>query len=143
VSPLALAELRHMMAAPTDAPDPNAPPQSEAAVQARARLRASKQGNRLWRNNVGAGHVEGGAFLRWGLANDSAQINAVVKSADLIGIRKVLITPEHVGQVIGQFWSVECKAVGWRYTGDAHELAQVNWATLVTSLGGHAEFVVS
>ena len=75
---------------------------SEAAVQSQVRLEASRKGGRLFRNNVGAGYAEDGAFIRWGLANDSAQVNKVIKSADLIGLRPVLIEQKHVGLVLGQ-----------------------------------------
>lgn len=113
---------------------------SEAAVQARVRLEASRKGCRLFRNNVGAGYSEDGSFLRWGLANDSAQVNKVMKSADLIGIRPRLITQQDVGTVIGQFLSREVKIGGWRYTGTEREVAQLNWAHLVNTLGGDAAF---
>lgn len=113
---------------------------SEAAVQNQVRLEASRKGGRLWRNNVGAGYSEDGAFIRWGLANDSAQVNKVIKSADLIGLRPVLIEQRHVGLVIGQFVSREVKAAGWRYGGTDREVAQLNWATLVNTLGGDASF---
>jgi hypothetical protein len=113
---------------------------SEAAVQSQVRLEASRKGGRLWRNNVGAGYSDDGTFMRWGLANDSARVNAIVKSADLIGLRPVLITREHVGTFIGQFVSREIKAAGWQYRGTDREVAQLNWATIVNTLGGDASF---
>lgn len=113
---------------------------SEAAVQNQVRLEASRKGGRLWRNNVGAGYSEDGSFMRWGLANDSANVNRVIKSADLIGLRPVLIAPEHVGLVLGQFVSREIKAAGWRYVGTDREVAQLNWCTLISALGGDACF---
>lgn len=116
---------------------------SEAAVQNLVRLEAIRKGGRLWRNNVGAGYTEDGSFLRWGLANDSAQVNMVVKSADLIGLRPVKIEARHVGQVIGQFVSREVKSGGWKYSGTPREVAQLNWATLVNTLGGDAAFATA
>ena len=113
---------------------------SEAATQTRVRLEASRKGGRLWRNNVGAGYAEDGSFLRWGLANDSAQVNKVIKSADLIGLRPVLIDARHVGLVIGQFVSREIKAPGWRFSGTPREVAQLNWANIINALGGDARF---
>lgn len=113
---------------------------SEAAVQAAVRIEAAEKGLKLWRNNVGALKDSRGVPVRYGLANDSAELNKVIKSGDLIGIRPVLVTPGHVGQVIGQFVSRECKRVGWSYVGDAHEEAQLAWADLILSAGGDAGF---
>jgi len=114
---------------------------SEANVQSRVRIAASKRGDRLFRNNVGAGKQEDGSFLRWGLANESKEVNLKIKSGDLIGIRRVVITPAMVGHTIGQFWSCEVKAQGWRYTGTDRERAQKAWMDMVVSLGGLASFV--
>lgn len=113
---------------------------NEAAVSVQVRLEASRLGLRLWRNNVGAGYMQDGSFLRWGLANDSAAVNAHLKSADLIGIRPVLITPQMVGTIIGRFVSREVKASNWRWRGTDREQAQLAWAELVNSLGGDAAF---
>lgn len=113
---------------------------SEAAVQAAVRLEAARAGVRLFRNNVGVLMDKDGRPVRYGLANDSKALNSQVKSGDLIGIRPVLVTQGHVGQVIGQFVSREVKRVGWHYTGGEREVAQLNWATLITSCGGDAAF---
>lgn len=113
---------------------------SEAAVQVAVRLEAARKGVALWRNNVGVLLDRRGVPVRYGLANDSSAVNANFKSADLIGIRPVLITPAHLGLTIGQFVSREVKAEGWRYTGDEREVAQLRWAELVLSLGGDAAF---
>jgi len=119
---------------------PSKPGVSEAAVQSQVRLEASRKGCRLFRNQVGAMYDATGGFVRFGLANDTHQMNLRIKSADLIGIRPVIITPAHVGTVIGQFLSRECKEGGWRYRGDKHEEAQMAWAQLITTLGGDAKF---
>jgi hypothetical protein len=112
---------------------------SEASVSQRIRIAASAAGWRLWRNNCGAGKLENGSFVRWGLANDTS--GSTVASADLIGIRPVLITQEMVGTVIGQFVSVEAKREGWKpRMADKHEQAQRRWGDLVRSLGGMALF---
>lgn len=121
-------------------PAPGAPQRSEAYAQSEVRIEASQRGCRLWRNNVGAGYGEDGSFMRWGLANDSAQVNAKIKSADLIGIRPRVIQPEDVGKLVGQFLSREMKPPGWRYTGTPREVAQLNWANLINGLGGDAGF---
>lgn len=116
----------------------------EAAIQSRVRLEAARKNWQLWRNNVGVLRREDGVPVRFGLANDSKAVNALIKSGDLIGIRPVLITPEMVGTVIGQFCSVECKREGWAYNPrDAHEAAQMRWAEIVMLNGGHAVFATS
>ena len=112
----------------------------ETDAQAQVRLLASKDGARLWRNNVGAGALQDGTFVRWGLANESSAMNKALKSADLIGLRPVLITPEHVGRVLGVFVSREVKRPGWRYSGTERETAQAAWRDLINRLGGDAEF---
>lgn len=135
----ALEDLRRRMGAVnTDAPVSDA--LSEAGVQSRVRLEASRKGLRLWRNNVGACYTDEGQFIRYGLANDSHQMNKRIKSPDLVGLKPVRIEPHHVGHVIGQFTARECKAQGWRYTGTEHEQAQLKFLELVLSLGGDAAF---
>lgn len=113
---------------------------TEAGAQVQVRLAATRTGVRLWRNNVGAGKLADGSFIRWGLANESTEMNRLLKSGDLIGIRPVLITPEHVGRTLGQFVSREVKRPGWRYTGNQRETAQQAWVDLIRRLGGDADF---
>ena len=116
---------------------------NEATAQAMCRLAASNAGWRLWRNNVGVLLDSRGVPVRYGLANESAQVNRQFKSGDLIGIKPVFITQAMVGQLIGQFVSRECKRPGWKLSmSDSHENAQLAWAALVTSLGGDASFTM-
>lgn len=114
---------------------------SEAAIQNIIRLEASKKGCRLWRNNVGATYTPDGAFIRYGLANESSGVNKQIKSADLIGIRPIKITQNMVGATLGQFLSREVKAANWRYANTEREQAQLRWAELILSFGGDACFV--
>ena len=112
---------------------------AESSVQAEIRLLASQRGWRLFRNNVGVLPDRNGRPVRFGLANDSAKLNREIASADLIGIRPVLILPEHIGRTIGVFTSIECKHPDWRPTpGDERYQAQCRWRDLVLSLGGYA-----
>ena len=117
------------------------PGADEAYAQVQVRLEASKKGHRLFRNNVGAAYLKNGTFVRFGLANDSPAVNKMLKSADLIGIKRVLITPDMVGKVIGQFLSREVKYPGWTYAGTEREKAQMNWVNMVLGLGGDAKIV--
>lgn len=114
---------------------------SEGRVQSRVRLAARDHDMRLFRNNVGALLDKRDVPVRYGLANDTPALNKRLKSGDLIGWRRLLITAEMVGSVVAQFVSLECKHAGWRYTGDEHEQAQQRWAALVALEGGHARFV--
>lgn len=111
---------------------------TEAEIQQEVRKRIAELGGAVWRNNKGAGKLENGSFVRWGLCNDSAALGARIRSADLVGIRPLLILPEHVGRTVGQFISVECKASGYRPGGTEHEIAQRRWRDLVAGLGGYA-----
>lgn len=55
----------------------------------------------LWRNNVGAVEWRPGKWLRYGLCTGSA---------DYIGLKSVVITPEMVGQRVAIFTAIEAKA---------------------------------
>lgn len=105
-------------------------PRGEAEVSVFVRLECSKRGWRVWRNNVGAGTMDDGSHVRFGLANDSKRVNEALKSSDLIGWTDR-----------GQFVSLECKAPGWRYTGTPREQAQLAWLQLVVASGGIGKFV--
>lgn len=114
---------------------------SEARQQGLVRLEAAQKDIMIWRNNVGALVDSRGVPVRYGLANDSKQMNEAIKSADLIGIRKVLITPPMIGWTIGQFVSREIKKEGWTFNPkDKHEQAQQTWANLICAYGGDGQF---
>lgn len=111
----------------------------ESDIQSALRIKASREGWRLWRNNVGAGMLDNGSFVRWGLANDSTAVNHSVKSGDLVGIRPVIITPGMVGSAIGQFASLEVKRPEWKFNpNNPRDVAQKRWMDLVNNLGGYA-----
>lgn len=136
----ALTDLDRMIREASDVTDPRpALGDSEAYATNDIRLEASQRGCRLWRNNVGAYEADG-RWIRYGLCNDSRRMNEQIKSSDLIGIRPVRITGEHIGQVIGQFVAREVKASGWRYAATARERAQLAFIALVRQLGGDAQF---
>lgn len=110
-------------------------PKSESTVQAEIRLSAVKHGIQLWRNNVGVLVDATGRPVRYGLANESKEINEKIKSGDLIGWRPLLITPDMVGKVVAQFVSVECKSQAKHARINK---AQREWAKLVKRNGGLA-----
>ena len=76
---------------------------SETGEQSRIMLAlGGTQHIRVFRNNVGLyQHPKTGNWIRYGLC---------VGSADLIGWREIVITPDMVGTKVAQFLSVECKA---------------------------------
>lgn len=138
ISPEALSDLRYIFGClPVVVPQATG---SEAAVQAQVRLEAARKGVKLWRNNVGVLKDMRGVPVRYGLANDSARLNQACKSGDLIGWRSVVVAQEMVGSLIAQFVSRECKRPGWKWSGDAHEQAQMKWLQAVVSDGGDAKF---
>lgn len=142
ISPQALYELRHILGVVSTEP-PLTPGESEAAIQNHVRLEASTKGLRMWRNNVGVLNDERGIPVRFGLCNDSKQMNQEIKSSDLIGIRPVLIKPQHVGSTIGQFVAREVKAGSWKWSGSKREKAQLKFLELIISLGGDGAFANS
>lgn len=115
---------------------------SESRQQSIVRLEAAQYGVWLTRNNVGALIDDRGIPVRYGLANETKEQNKHVKSADLIGIKPILIGPHHVGSTIGQFVSREVKHAAWKWKGDKHEQAQMNWCNFVIAKGGDAAFCV-
>lgn len=114
---------------------------SEARVQSEVRLRAREHGELLWRNNKGVLPDARGVPVRFGLANDSPEIGSRIRSADLVGLRRLVVSPAMVGMALGQFASRECKPPGWQYRGTEHEEAQLRFALIVQAQGGDARFI--
>lgn len=141
IPPEAMAQLAQMQVGAVT--PPSRPVESEAGLQSLVRLEGASKGILLFRNNVGVLLDKTGRPVRYGLANDSKAVNEVVKSADLIGIEKILITPAHVGTIIGRLVSRECKRPDWHWTGTPQEQAQLRWATLINANGGNAAIVNS
>lgn len=78
---------------------------TEAVVQSEIRAEAGRLGILLWRNNVGAMEDATGRIVRYGLGNDSPQVQRRLKSSDLDGT----VPPN------GRTLCVECKAEDWRF----------------------------
>lgn len=138
--PEAAAELRAMQAAAIVPTPAGFEGYTEKAIEQKVRAAAFAAGRVLWRNNVGALLDARGVPVRYGLMNESKAMNERNKSPDYIGIKPVLITPAHVGQVIGQFYARETKEAAWKYTGTPHEVAQLNAITIINNYGGDAAF---
>jgi hypothetical protein len=115
---------------------------SESTIQAEIRMKASSQGIRLWRNNVGCAKTDHG-FIRYGLANETPEMNRKIKSADLIGITPYTVKQEDVGRVLGVFTSIEVKREGWKTSGKERDSGQSMWMKIVQSLGGIAKIISS
>ena len=133
----AIAELRAMLT--TGATSEAGSNGSEARVASAVTLEAGRRGDIvLWRNNVGACKTDDGRMIRYGLANVSKAMNERIKSADLIGVYRRVITQDDVGRVIGQFLSVETKREGWKPSNSQRDTAQAAWASGVVAWGGVA-----
>lgn len=133
----ALADLVTMVGLTVEAGDTDG---SEKSVQDEARLLISKKGGRAFRNNKGVLKDERGVPVRFGLCNDNEKMGKRLRSSDLITCEPVLITPEMVGTVIGQFGAYEIKKRGWHYTGTEHEQGQLRFGELIIGLGGKFKF---
>lgn len=93
---------------------------TESVVQSEIRQRAGSRGVLLWRNNRGAMEdPTNGRIVRFGLGNDSPQVDRRLKSSDLVGqITELHFVPGHGGgyeDKIARPVHVECKAEGWRF----------------------------
>lgn len=98
----------------------------ETVIQQRIRLALGRLPHtRLFRNNTGTlPDPRTGRPVQFGLARGSA---------DLIGWRTVVVTPDMVGQPIAQFVSIEIKTPTGRVTPE-----QRNWLHAVRKAGGIA-----
>ncbi len=117
---------------------------SETVIQQQTRLECARNDLLIWRNNVGACLDNTGRMIRYGLGNDSAQLNAVIKSSDLIGITPVtaFLTSTGRWERLGVFTALEIKASGWRQQpSDERAIAQAKFHAIVREAGGFAGFV--
>jgi len=116
----------------------------EEFVQQRVRLQLGEYGLPAWRNNVGACYDDTGRLIRYGLGNDTKELNEVLKSPDVISIQPIVITPDMVGRTIGRMVGIECKSSDWHLTpGDKRAQAQKNFHDVIRRYGGVAGFATS
>jgi hypothetical protein len=97
---------------------------SEQQIQQEIRLACSTGDTRLFRNNTGTLRDQNGRPVQFGLCKGSA---------DLIGWKRVTITPEMVGTTVAVFVSIEVKTATGRLRPE-----QQQWLDAVQAAGGIA-----
>jgi len=97
---------------------------SEQRIQQEIRLACSKGDCRLFRNNTGTLVDRNGRPVQFGLCKGSA---------DLIGWKRVTITPDMVGTTVAVFTSIEVKSATGRLRPE-----QQQWLDAVQAAGGIA-----
>lgn len=97
---------------------------SEQQIQQEIRLACSTGDTRLFRNNTGTLRDQNGRPVQFGLCKGSA---------DLIGWKRVTITPEMVGTTHAVFLSIEVKTATGRLRPE-----QQQWLDAVQAAGGIA-----
>lgn len=115
----------------------------ESTVQQEVQIQAMHHGCQLMRNNSGALLDKDNRPVRFGLGNISKAHNERIKSSDLIGITKVVVTQDMVGKTLGVFTAFECKEASWNENKklDKREIAQKNFIDWVKANGGLAGFI--
>ena len=97
---------------------------SEQQIQQHIRLACSTGDTRLFRNNTGTLKDQHGRPVQFGLCKGSA---------DLIGWKRVTVTPDMVGQQVAVFLSIEVKTPTGRVRPE-----QQQWLDAVQAAGGIA-----
>lgn len=115
----------------------------ELEVQQKIQLQASKLRNILLRNNSGAFKDATGRVVFYGLGNISKKHNQEIKSSDLIGGTKIIVTPDMVGTEILVFTAIEVKEEGWKYKNSQREKAQQKFIDIIKEMNGIAGFCQS
>ncbi|MEO1002926.1 MAG: VRR-NUC domain-containing protein [Cyanobacteria bacterium J06638_7] len=96
--------------------------ETEQQIQQAIRLELGQGDVRLWRNNTGRLLDRNGRPVTFGLCPGSS---------DLIGLRRVRVTPEMVGRWLAVFAAIEVKGPKGRLTREQQQFLEV-----VTGLGG-------
>jgi hypothetical protein len=97
---------------------------SEQTIQQEIRIACSNGDTRLFRNNTGTLRDANGRPVQFGLCKGSG---------DLIGWKRVTVTPEMVGSTVAVFLSIEVKTATGRL-----RLEQQQWLDAVQAAGGIA-----
>ena len=96
----------------------------EQRIQQEIRIACSNGDTRLFRNNTGTLRDANGRPVQFGLCKGSA---------DLIGWKRVTVTPDMVGQQVAVFLSIEVKTPTGRVRPEQHQ-----WLDAVQAAGGIA-----
>lgn len=114
---------------------------SESEIQQKIQIDGPSWNCQLMRNNSGALKDQTGRLVRYGLGNVSKQHSEQIKSSDLIGFTKVVITPDMVGKTVAIFTAVEVKESDWKPSPvDKREIAQRTFLQWILANGGLAGF---
>jgi len=115
----------------------------EHIVQQEVQINARTFNCHLLRNNSGAFKDDTGRMVFFGLGNIGKKHSSQIKSSDLIGFTKILITPDMVGKTVAIFTAVEVKKEDWSPDKklDEREIAQLNFINWVKANGGFAAFI--
>lgn len=108
---------------------------NETTLMQKIRLRATKLGWRLFRNNVGVGWV-GQPCVRCQATLRKIRFGLVPGSSDLIGWRMVTMMPEMIGKTFAVFTALEIKLPSGRVTEEQNAFLDA-----VTAAGGDARVV--
>lgn len=110
---------------------------SEADILHRVMLAASAAGLTTWRNNTGLAWTGDAERLADGsiLIRNPRPLHAGLckGSADLIGLRPILVTPDMIGAVVAQFIALEVKTARGRLSRE-----QARFLAFVRERGGLA-----
>lgn len=116
----------------------------ESTLQQTIQIEGVQYGTQLMRNNSGAFKDETGRWLFFGLGNISKKHSDSIKSSDLIGFKKIVVTSDMVGKTIAVFTAVEVKRPDWKPSAACkRERAQRAFVTWINSNGGIAGIVNS
>lgn len=118
---------------------------SESDVQQVIQIDGPRYGCQLLRNNSGAFTDASGRTIFFGLGNISKKHSDKIKSSDLIGFKRILITPQMVGTVVAVIAAIECKKPEWKPEKkfDSRENAQLAFVSWIKAAGGYAGFANS
>ena len=118
---------------------------NESEIQQRIQIEGPRFNCQLLRNNSGAFRDAEGRFVFFGLGNISKKHSDRIKSSDLIGFTRIVVTPDMVGRTVAIFTAVEVKASDWAdgKKFNAREEAQATFIDWIRKAGGFAGFANS